>query len=129
MKSLKYYCKYDSLQDICIWFYLSHYPDLEVCWHGEALKLEGSAIRIIPVPAGTETTGPGGAAAYHNKTVGWCRLQRSQTISIAPATAVLSQAAQTHGQCTKDRLSNFLNVPRYTTYISSSMPAAAIGLR
>lgn len=66
-KGLKYYCKYDSLREICIWFYLPCYPDSGVCWHREAVTLEGLATKNILVPTGTETAASSGASACHRK--------------------------------------------------------------
>lgn len=42
-KTIKYYCKHNSLQQIYIWFCLPYCP--EVCWHGKALRPEEWAIK------------------------------------------------------------------------------------
>lgn len=42
-KTIKYYCKHNSLQQIYIWFCIPYCP--EVCWHGKALRPEEWAIK------------------------------------------------------------------------------------
>lgn len=79
-KSIKYYWKYNSLQDICIWFYLSSYPDSEAGWDREAIKLEGLSIRNILVPAGAETARSSGATTNCNETISMHRLNGSRSI-------------------------------------------------
>lgn len=127
-KSIKYYWKYDSLQDICIWFYLSSYPDSEAGWDREAIKLEGLVIRNILVPAGAETARSSGAATNCNETISGYRLKGSYSIYPQVQPPHFSCRWHRHGQCTKDTLSNLFYVPKYMTCTSCSMLIAAISL-
>lgn len=112
-KSIKNCWKYDLLQHSCILSYLSYCSELEVCWHGEALNLERLSPKAILIPADIEIMDgpvvqlptPVESQAGSDSTI-------TLNLPLAPATAVLLQAARTLWQWTKPTLPNFFCVPR-----------------